>query len=473
VKHCVVAWLVAPPREIPSDPGVANTDDPVVGCNHLVCENCGADIKYVDGRSTTSNYAPVASDLEELYQSLRPETSPLFDSAPLHADSRTYFCRCDWYAVNLSARRRVDDIGQPWKCGGHDPALHAARNLRVAEAQEATDALIAAAVPIAVPASGAKINLRYAPGVNPSFASASELRDSLLASYPDAAKFGRAVVGKDVDRTEPAWGWAIDLIHKRSDWVPALGVALQHAVTDGGDDARVALVDLLAHFTDSIAVLPWTSPLARLWPDVRAESAGTGWGRPDFTLAAISRDQAKYVSDVKAGKAKAFLNGYGVGGKPIIGPLTDEKELRALLAESARAGQSPGGNTGPWSWLGFKLMLGDAWLRPAFVRIVQTVDADDLESVLALLDWFTDERDLWQFTALLESWVAHPPSWWGTLANTKPTNWKRTIRSSFWPGADTLGDVAVETLRRAKWQVVTPPVVDLPELHGPRSRDDR
>lgn len=91
---------------------------------------------------------------------------------------------------------------------------------------------------------------------------------------------------------------------------------------------------------------------------------------------AIIRDQKKLLVDV-AGNKEAFLDGYGVGGKPISGPLTNEADLRKLLVESAHAGQSPGGYTGPWSWLADTMLLGDEWLRPAFVHIIDTLDHDD------------------------------------------------------------------------------------------------
>jgi hypothetical protein len=311
-----------------------------------------------------------------------------------------------------------------------------------------------------------KIRFTYAPSVNPEFSTASELRDSLLASYPDAAYFHRPVVGRNRDDTAPAWGWTIDLIGTRRDWWPALGIALQHAANDGGDLARTALVDLLADFTDSVALLPWTSPVAVKWPDVRAVGAGTGWGAPDFGLEAIIRDQTRYLSEVTTGKSTVFLGEYGKGGKVIRGPFTNEADLRVLLDATAQAGQFPDGDKGPWSWLGFELLIGDAWQRPAFLHVVSTIEPADQPNICALLDWFSEERDLWQFVQLLEGWVAHQPSWWTTPADTKPKGWRRTMRSSHWPDITTLGDVAVETLRRARLQVATPPVVDLPILFG-------
>lgn len=100
-------------------------------------------------------------------------------------------------------------------------------------------------------------------------------------------------------------------------------------------------------------------------------------------------------------------------------------------------------------------------------RIVNTIDHNNRAMVFALLDWFFEEQDLWRFVDLLQGWHANPPSWWSTPAETTPTGWKRNMRSAHWPDVKMLGDVATEVLRRAKWQVATPPVVDLPVLYGP------
>jgi hypothetical protein len=468
MKHCVNALLVGLDHELPSDRSVAyDGGEPEIGCNHIVCRACGAVVRHADSRGVTSHYPPGEAKLEKLYESPDPAASPLFDAAPKHRNSRAYFCKCDWYAVVLGGSIRIDTLEQRWNCAGHGIGIVQAQDIRAAEARRATDALVAAAVPIFVPETGAKIRLYWADNVKPAFSTVSELRDSLLASYPDAAHTGVPLVRKNRDDAAPAWGWARDLLLMRSDWWPALGIALQHAATDGGELAQTALVELLGHYMESVTLLPWTAPMGERWPERRTvTNAATGWGRPDYRLDAIIRDQKKLLVDVRAGNGDAFLDGYGVGGKPIIGPLTNEVELRNLLVDSARAGQSPGGNTGPWSWLADTMLLGEEWLRPAFVRIVNMIDHDDQAMVFALLDWFVEEQDLWRFAQLLQGWHGRPPSWWPTPADTKPHGWKRTMRSAHWPDVKTLGDVATEALRRAKWQLVTPPVIDLPQLYG-------
>ena len=466
MKYCAEAVLVGLDEELPSDPAVAYSGKPpIIGCNHLVCVKCGAVVRHADSRSTTSNEAPSEDELRELYESDDPARSPLLESTPVHRESRTYFCRCDWCAVNLGGEVFLDTVDQPWECGGHSASLtNDAGDVREAEARKATDVLVAATVSISD--ADDKIRFYHGPRVEPAFSTASELRDSLLASYPDAAYLGRPIVQRDRENTVPAWGWVVDLITMRSDWHAALGIGLQHAARDGGELARTALVDLLIDFRETIVLLPWTSPIAAEWPDVRAKGTGTGWGLPDFRLDQVVRDQAKSLTELTTDKAFVFLSGYGKGATPIRGPFTNAADLKALLDETARAGQFPDGDKGPWSWLAFELLIGAEWLRPALVKFVLTLDTSKTPMLLALLDWFSEEQDLFRFTQLLEGWVARPPSWWETSANTKPTGWKYDIRSAHWPNIKTLGDVVRETLRRAKSQVVTPPVLDLPVLYG-------
>ena len=462
MKYCTHAFLVGLDHELPSDRAVAYSGgSPIIGCNHLVCSDCDAVVRYADGRVTTSNYPPPRAANEALYDSSDPGSSSGLNAFPAHRRSRAYFCRCNWADVHLGGCKSVGSIDPPWGCGGHAPGLVQARDIPVAEARSQ-------GVPAAVPAAptGPKIRIFYAGGVNPEFATVSELRDSLLASYPAADFFRAPVVDKGGENLVPAWGWVIKLIRMRSDWWPAIGIALQHAVTDGGELARTAFADLLAEFRDSLVLLPWTADVAAAMPDVRARGSGTGWGVPDLRLETLVRDQTKYVDHLKATSDEVSLLGYGKRGKLIEGRLTSEADLRALLEETAKAGQFPDGDKGPWSWLGFELRTHEDWLRSAFVRVAATIDAADEPLVFALLDGVSEEQDLWRLEPLLAGWDANPPAWAKTAANHKPKGWRRTIRSSHWPDVQTLGDVAQSALWRAGGQVATPPVVDLPQLFG-------
>jgi len=466
MKHCTEAFLVGLDLELPTDPSVTYSGgSPTVGCNHLVCSSCGAVVRHADSRSIKSNYPPSKAVIDELYKSSNPEALAILDARPLHRLSRAYFCRCNWAAVDLGGRKSVGSIDAPWDCGGHATAVVETQDLRAAGALKQVNALVQAAVPI--PAAGAKIRIAYARGVNPEFATAMELRDSLLASYPDADFFRAPVVHKGGDNVAPAWGWVIELLRMRTDWWPAIGVALQHAVTQGGELARTAFADLLAEFRDSIVLLPWTAPVAAAHPDIRARGSATGWGHPDLRLETLVRDQMSYVDHLRATNSVVTLLGYGKGGKLVSGPLTNEIDLRALLDRTAQAGQFPDGDKGPWSWLGFELRTHEDWLRSAFVRVAATIDAANEPHVFAMLDWVSEEQDLWRLEQLLAGWYANPPTWAKTSANKKPKGWKRTIRSSHWPEVQTLGDVARQALWRAKKQLATPPVVDLPLLFAP------
>lgn len=464
MKTCVSPLLVGLGHFLPSDPSVAYAGgEPHVGCNRLVCSACNAAVRHVDRRRVTSHHPPPRAELTRLHESKDPAASPLLEATP-HA--RTYLCRCDWYTAGIGPPIHVSRLDQSWYCAGHGAGLLDARDLGAGTAHEAIDVLTPATVPMAVPATGAKIRLCWSRDVEPAFASASELRDSLLASYPEAEETGLPLVRVNREDTLPSWGWVAELVRTRRDWWPALGIALQHAATEGGEIAQTALAELLAHFPESVVLLPWTAPMAELWPGRRTiHSAATGWGTPEYRLDALVRDQSHFLS-VVGGSRTAFLVGYGVGGEPIEGPLSNEAELLALLRESARVGRSPGGHTGPWSWVTFRTLIGDDWLREGLERIIDTIDHDDHAMVFAMLDWFFEEQDLWRFVRLLDGWRAHPPDWWAIPAHTTPTGWQRNMRSAHWPNVHTLGDVAIEVLRRASSQLATPPVVDLSKLYG-------
>lgn len=197
MTHCSPAVLVGLDVELPADPGIANdAQPPRVGCNHLVCGSCGADVRHVDSRTITSHYPPAHAELDAIYNSDDPASSPHFDAAPVDQKSRAYFCRCSWAAVNLGGTKSLGSIDAPWECGGHAPRVVEAQDIRVAEAQKQADVLAQTAPPVATP--GAKIRIVYASRVNPELSTTSELRDALLASYPDASFFQAPVVDTGV-----------------------------------------------------------------------------------------------------------------------------------------------------------------------------------------------------------------------------------------------------------------------------------
>lgn len=294
------------------------------------------------------------------------------------------------------------------------------------------------------------------------FATASELRDALLASFCDAEFACGPFIVLTLDDARPAWEWTVDLVNQRSDWRPALGIALQHAVHDGGDLARTGLADLLANYRDSVVLLEWTAPLAQRWPDVRSTKANTGWGggRPEARLADIVADQQKYWASSINANRHVVLDAF-TAKSALAENCRDATELESLLAKTAKAGRFPDGDKGPWSWLTSELLFR-AWLPAAVPQVVSKLASGAGVELFALLDWFSEEWDLWRFVDLLDGWQKVPPPWWSQSAMQRPSGWKYSIRSAHWPGVKTLGDVALEALKRAHEQAATPPVVDLP-----------
>ncbi len=100
-------------------------DEPEIGCNHLVCSDCGADVRHADSRSITSNYPPSKDLIEALYASSDPTSSTYLDATPVNRLSRAYFCRCNWASVDLGGTKSLGAIEAPWECGGHEPCATA------------------------------------------------------------------------------------------------------------------------------------------------------------------------------------------------------------------------------------------------------------------------------------------------------------------------------------------------------------
>ena len=120
MQYCTTGWLVGLDYELPSDPSVANGEDtlPIVGCNHIVCDDCGALVKHADGRSVTSHFAP--GNISLLYDSAHPEASSMLQTTATDARSRTYFCRCYWRTVHFGGKLPLVVVDRGWFCMGHE-----------------------------------------------------------------------------------------------------------------------------------------------------------------------------------------------------------------------------------------------------------------------------------------------------------------------------------------------------------------
>ena len=307
----------------------------------------------------------------------------------------------------------------------------------------------------------AKLSYRYA-NIEHSFSSVSELRDALLASYPGAAYLGSPIVLVNRDDPAPAWGWLVELLRTRTDWWPAVGVALQHAAQDGGDNARIALADFLDTYQESVVLLEWTEPIASQWPDVRAGISGATFGHPDHRLATIVVGQRRLWDDQQS--AKVEIEGLGPGGTYLAVDVQSEADLEALLAKSAAAGNREG--NGPWDWLVSELLFHHAmqpWVPIACAKLATGSDAE----VRATLDWFSEQHDLWRHLDLLDGWSHTQPLWWSQPSDKKPAGWRYPVRTHA-SSARTLGEVALAVLARARAQAATRPIVDLAPSFGGR-----
>lgn len=306
-----------------------------------------------------------------------------------------------------------------------------------------------------------KIAYRYANSEH-SFSSVSELRDALLGSYPGAAYLGSPIVLINRDEPAPAWGWLVELLRTRTDWWPALGVALQHAAHDGDDNARIALADFLDTYQESVVLLEWTEPIASQWPDARAGISGTTFGHPDHRLATIVVGQRRLWDGQQS--AKVEIEGLGPGGTYLAVDVKTEADLAALLATSAAAGNRDG--KGPWDWLVSELLFHhemQPWVPAACAKLAAGSDAD----VCAMLDWFFEQHDLWRHVDFLDGLSRTPPRWWNEPSDKKPPKWRYPARTHA-SSAKTLGDVALSVLSRARGQAATPPIADLAPIFGGR-----
>lgn len=295
----------------------------------------------------------------------------------------------------------------------------------------------------------------------PITASTSNLRDALLGSYPATNYYGAPVVGINRgDETAAAWTWLLGLVRRRSDWRPAIGTALQHATRDGGDYARIALADFLESFQESVALLKWTEPMAKVWPDVVATCRGTTFGRDDYRLATILAAQ-RNLWDLCQADSCIGVDGIAADGSWLIADVREQAAFESVLATSARVGKFGPRGEGPWYWLGKNLILRD-WLEPMLVlACTKFASAGCDAEVRAMLDWFADDHDLWRYIDLLESWTHATPRWWNEPADVVPVGWRFPVRAD---GAKTLGEVALGALARARAQVAATMTIDLPTL---------
>jgi hypothetical protein len=201
-----------------------------------------------------------------------------------------------------------------------------------------------------------------------------------------------------------------------------------------------------------VVLLDWTAPLAARWPNVKARSAGTTFGSPDYLLGTIVKGQRKLVEQANAGPIS-------VGG--LSADIKSQADLEALLVKSAEAGTT-GREDGPWGFL-----LSELLFRPELREWAQSAieKLGSQNHYAAALDWFSLQHDLWRYLDLLEQWASTPPLWWDHPRDSPRAdrNWRHPIRSIDW-NAKTLGDVALAALTHARAQASSRPCNDLERL---------
>ena len=298
------------------------------------------------------------------------------------------------------------------------------------------------------------------------FATASELRDALLAALDEGRAIGQPWLRTERDDVSPAWLWVGALLRRRTDWRECVGVALQQAAVEGDDLVRRALVDLLACETVSCLLHPWTAPLADHLGPIEGTRSATGWGKIDGSsrprLDRVMADQGRYRTTMSDPSRPASTRGADGPAKSFL-PISDARALELAMASSAKAGHFSPSNwgAGPWSWLNEERQHR-AWMDAAIDAVLPRFAGGADPELYALIDWLGDGHDLWRHAQLIDGWIQRRPKWWDKPTKTKPKGWKTRIRPNGWPLVKTLGDAVIRLRSVAAAQAKTPPVQDLP-----------
>jgi len=298
-----------------------------------------------------------------------------------------------------------------------------------------------------------------------SFASASELLSALLDSFKDAGYAGRPVIMVNRDDAAPAWRWLGELVRLRSDWRECAGIALQHAVKQGGPNARTAFADLMANERSTIVLRRWTVPLASHYPDATATMSATGMGGgPGARLDAIMADQSQLHAAAENAKRKVLMSDWHGAFRPRVEPMTGVAELRALLIDTSLDGRAvrTEWGAGPWGWL-HQEYLYRPWVYEVLPEVMSELLAADPSHDFAALDWLCSRCDSRRFRASLEGWRDAPSAWWSEPAIKPPPRWKLPVLGGLWGDVTTLGEVVTKLIANADFEDATPPLLDLAE----------
>jgi len=294
-----------------------------------------------------------------------------------------------------------------------------------------------------------------------SFSTAAELALALERALDEGRGYGDPIVRVGFDDSEPAWRFLDRVIAERSDWLPAVGLALQHAAWRGDGFTRQALVEFLASVRRSVALLPWTEPLAGVLGAVQGRRAGLFWGRDlaDLTLRAVVDAHLAWRAEVDAPAWQLPLAGWRSTRKDLFA-LASPADLDAA-AERARRGAFTPTEWGdsPIAWLHLAA-VARPWVDDWGVGWVRRALNGDADLRTLAFEWLLDGRDLWRHLAVLDGLRARPPAWWNLSVHDRPAGWKRGLRLARTDQV-TLGVLVGRLVARGRAQADTPPVCDL------------
>jgi len=133
LNRCVPdAWVRGAKHTLPAEPSELDWPDraPPLGCNHMVCLDCKAEVKWQDGYRLPLDWDHRERVLERAKQMHTSEDWLDVDGIESEPDYRLYTCRCFYHSLwQLALTFNPDrtDLTEeptrnlPWTCAGHPP----------------------------------------------------------------------------------------------------------------------------------------------------------------------------------------------------------------------------------------------------------------------------------------------------------------------------------------------------------------
>lgn len=293
--------------------------------------------------------------------------------------------------------------------------------------------------------------------------SCQELLDTLRGDLDACAPLGYPVRQVGLDSDEPVWVEVVPLVVQRSDWLPAVGQAVQRLLAENYPLAAVATADLLGQHLAMSALVPWLEPFAAALENTRPtrnplvliSDGPATFGKLFAQMRDVHREYSDPTRPVRL---------HGQFGPAVEVPLRDAADLRTALARSAERGlfsYTPWGSD-PLAWL-WPADLGRPWVGPALPAAMAELLSGSPAQVAAATGWLQQGRDLWRHVETLRQLCAAPPPWWNAPFGGKPKGWSKQMpvekawrgrtwgerfaalcqqaeRQAGWPGGMGLGD---------------------------------